>query len=137
MRPFILLAALVTAGAALVASATTPQKADLFELKLSNVMARGVGAEPTGYRTEFADDEVNAYLQLRLASRFPAGVADPSVTLGASPPGPSSTWVASARRARAGGSIPRPISGAACRSRLPARSRPPTVAASSNWRAPR
>jgi hypothetical protein len=81
MRPFILLAALVTAGAALVASATTPQKADLFELKLSNVMARGVGAEPTGYRTEFADDEVNAYLQLRLASRFPAGVTDPSVTL--------------------------------------------------------
>ena len=80
MRPFILLAALATAGAAVVA-ATTPQKADLFELKLSNVLARGVGAEPTGYRTEFAGDEVNAYLQLRLASRFPTGVADPSVTL--------------------------------------------------------
>lgn len=81
MRPFILLAALVTAGAALVASATTPQKADLFELKLSTVLARGVRAEATGHRTEFADDEVNAYLRLRLASRFPAGVADPSVTL--------------------------------------------------------
>ncbi|MGE0461942.1 MAG: hypothetical protein AB7Q16_11285 [Vicinamibacterales bacterium] len=81
MRPFILLAALTASGAAALAVAPSPQKADLFELKLSNVMARGVAAEPTGYRTEFADDEVNAYLQLRLAQRFPAGVADPSVTL--------------------------------------------------------
>jgi len=81
MRPFILLAALATSGAVAIAAAPSPQKADLFELKLSNVMARGVGAEPTGYRTEFAADEVNAYLQLRLAQRLPAGVAEPSVTL--------------------------------------------------------
>jgi hypothetical protein len=81
MRPLILLAALASTGAAIIAAAPTPQKADLFELKMSNVMARGVAAEPTGYKTEFADDEVNAYLQLRLASKFPTGVADPSVTL--------------------------------------------------------
>ena len=36
---------------------------------------------PTGYRTEFTGDEVNAYLQLRLTSKFPAGVTDPSVSL--------------------------------------------------------
>ncbi len=81
MRPFLLLAAFTATGAVTIAGAPSPQKADLFELKLSNVMARGVAAEPTGYRTEFPDDEVNAYLQLRLAQRFPAGVADPSVTL--------------------------------------------------------
>lgn len=81
MRPFILLAALAAMDGGAIAGAPSPQKADLFELKLSNVLARGAAAESTGHRTEFADDEVNAYLQLRLALRFPTGVADPSVTL--------------------------------------------------------
>jgi hypothetical protein len=45
------------------------------------VLSRGQ-APTAGHRTEFTDEELNAYLQLRLAPRyFPAGVADPAVTL--------------------------------------------------------
>ena len=80
MRPAIIIAASLAASAALGAAAPTPQKADAFERKLTSVLARGE-ADPSGYRTDFADDEVNAYLQIRLASKFPTGVAEPSVAL--------------------------------------------------------
>jgi hypothetical protein len=63
------------------AGAASPQKAAAFEQKFEAVQARGERAAPSGHRTEFAGDEVNAYLQLRLAPSFPTGVADPSVTL--------------------------------------------------------
>jgi len=80
MRPIVIFAASMVATAALGAAAPTPQKADAFERKLTSVLARGE-ADPSGYRTDFADDEVNAYLQIRLASKFPTGVAEPSVAL--------------------------------------------------------
>lgn len=71
------LALTVTTGAV---ATYTPQKADDFERKMNGVLARGE-VSPSGHRTEFAGDEVNAYLQLRLAPGFPAGVTEPSVTL--------------------------------------------------------
>lgn len=58
----------------------TPEKADAFAVKLSAVLARGE-TPPSGHRTEFHNDEVNAYLQLRLAPTFPNGVTEPSVAL--------------------------------------------------------
>jgi hypothetical protein len=60
--------------------APTSQQAAAFEAKMNAIIARGE-SQPAGYRTEFAEDEVNAYLQFRLASRLPTGVADPGVTL--------------------------------------------------------
>lgn len=81
MRLIAILAASFAAAAALMAaSVPTPQQADAFDRKLNAVIDRGL-TEPSGHRTEFEDDELNAYLQLRLASRFPAGVTEPSVTL--------------------------------------------------------
>jgi hypothetical protein len=80
MRLPTLLAASLVATVALGAAALNPQKADAFEQKLNAVMARGE-TPPSGQRTDFAGDELNAYLQLRMAPKFPAGVADPSVTL--------------------------------------------------------
>jgi hypothetical protein len=81
MRLIAILAASFTTTAVLVAaSVPTSQQADAFDRKLNAVIERGL-AEPSGHRTEFEGDELNAYLQLRMASRFPAGVAEPSVTL--------------------------------------------------------
>ena len=77
--PFIV-AASALATVALGAAALNPQKADAFEQKWTAVMAREE-MPPSGQRTDFADDEVNSYLQLRVAPKFPTGVADPSVTL--------------------------------------------------------
>ena len=81
MRLTLFSAACLALAAPLGAALTmTPQKADAFALKLSAVLARGE-APPSGHRTEFHNDEVNAYLQLRLAPTFPNGVAEPSVAL--------------------------------------------------------
>jgi hypothetical protein len=81
MRLIAILAASFAVPAVLAAALVpTPRQADEFDRKLNAVIERGQ-VEPSGHRTEFADDELNAYLQLRLASRFPAGVAEPSVTL--------------------------------------------------------
>jgi hypothetical protein len=80
MRPLIAFAASFAATVALGAAALNPQKADAFEQKWTAVVARGE-TPPSGQRTDFADDELNAYLQLRMAPKFPTGVADPSVTL--------------------------------------------------------
>jgi len=80
MRPIALIAAIAAGSAFLVAAPPTSQHAAAFEAKMNAVIARGE-ASPTGYRTEFAGDELNAYLQLRLASKLPTGVADPAVTL--------------------------------------------------------
>jgi hypothetical protein len=81
MRTAALVAALAVASAALVASGASPQKADAFQRKFEAVQARGEAFAPSGHRTEFTGDEVNAYVQLRLAPAFPTGVADPAVTL--------------------------------------------------------
>ncbi len=70
----------LAAAAGMAGRAMTPQQADAFDRKLDAVIERGELA-PSGHRTEFAGDELNAYLQLRLTSQFPTGVADPSVTL--------------------------------------------------------
>ena len=80
MRPIALIAAIATCSTLLAAGAPSSQHAAAFEAKMNAVIARG-GTSPTGYRTEFAGDELNAYLQLRLASKLPTGVADPAVTL--------------------------------------------------------
>jgi hypothetical protein len=80
MRPIVIFAASMVATAALGAAALNPQKADAFEQKWTAVMARG-DTPPSGQRTDFGDDELNSYLQLRLAPKFPTGVAEPSVTL--------------------------------------------------------
>ena len=81
MRPVATFAASLAVSAALGAHGVpTPQQADAFDRKLTSVIERGQ-VEPSGHRTEFAGDELNAYLQLRLADRFPTGVAEPSVTL--------------------------------------------------------
>lgn len=81
MRLIAILAASFAVPAVLAAAMVpTPQHADAFDRKLNAVIERGQ-VEPSGHLTEFADDELNAYLQLRLASRFPTGVAEPSVTL--------------------------------------------------------
>jgi hypothetical protein len=80
MRPIVIFAASMVATAALGAAALNPQKAAAFEQKWTAVMARG-DTPPSGQRTDFGDDELNSYLQLRLAPKFPTGVADPSVTL--------------------------------------------------------
>ena len=76
----VLLGSVLVATVALSAAALNPQKADAFEQKWTTVVARGE-RPPSGQRTEFANDELNAYLQLRMAPKFPTGVADPSVTL--------------------------------------------------------
>lgn len=76
----ILAASLAVTAVVAAAYVPTPRQADEFDRKLNGVIERGQ-IEPSGHRTEFADDELNAYLQFRMASRFPAGVADPSVTL--------------------------------------------------------
>lgn len=80
MRPFSTLAAVLVAIAVAEAGAPTPQQAAAFEAKMNAVIARGE-ANPTGHRTDFAGDELNAYLQLRLASKLPTGVAEPAVML--------------------------------------------------------
>jgi hypothetical protein len=80
MRPLVTFAASMAATVALSAVALNPQKADAFEQKWTAVVARGE-TPPSGQRTDFADDELNSYLQLRMAPKFPTGVADPSVTL--------------------------------------------------------
>jgi hypothetical protein len=80
MRPLTLLAALGASSTLVLAGAPTTQQAAAFEAKMNAVIARGE-ARPTGYRTEFVGDEVNAYLQFRLISKFPTGVTEPSVSL--------------------------------------------------------
>jgi hypothetical protein len=70
---------LLTSALAL-AAAPTSQQAAAFEAKMNAIIARGE-SRPTGYQTEFSGDEVNAYLQFRLAPKFPTGVTDPAVTL--------------------------------------------------------
>jgi hypothetical protein len=72
--------ALTFVPAALAARAATPAQADAFERKMSLVLQRSADV-PSGARTEFEGDEVNAYLQLRLISRFPTGVTEPAVSL--------------------------------------------------------
>jgi hypothetical protein len=79
MRLQTLLAAM--ASALVVTAPPTSQQAAAFEAKMNAVIARGTEARPSSYRTEFGGDEVNAYLQLRLISKFPTGVAEPSVEL--------------------------------------------------------
>lgn len=80
MRLLAILAASVAATAVHAAFVPTPQHADAFDRKMNAVIERGQ-VMPSGHETEFAADELNAYLQLRMADRFPNGVADPSVTL--------------------------------------------------------
>jgi hypothetical protein len=80
MRPLTLLAAFLASSTLALAGAPTSQQAAAFEAKINAVIARG-DSRPTGYRTDFAGDEVNAYLQLRMAPKLPTGVADPAVTL--------------------------------------------------------
>ena len=80
MRIVTVLAAVFTSSGLALAGAPTTQQAAAFEAKMNAVIARGE-AKPTGYRTEFAGDEVNAYLQLRLIEKFPIGVTEPSVGL--------------------------------------------------------
>jgi hypothetical protein len=79
MRLPTLLAALLST--LVLAAPPTSQQAAAFEAKMNAVISRGSEARPSGHRTEFAGDEVNAYLQLRLISKFPTGVADPAVEL--------------------------------------------------------
>ncbi|MDH4066383.1 MAG: hypothetical protein OEW19_18430 [Acidobacteriota bacterium] len=62
------------------AEVRTPQQADAFAQKLAAILSRSQ-TPPSGQRTEFDNDEINAYLQLRLAPAFPTGVAEPEVTL--------------------------------------------------------
>ena len=80
MRLSTILAALLTSTTIALAGAPSSQQAAAFEAKMNAIIARGE-SRPTGYRTEIAGDEVNAYLQFRLASKLPTGVADPGVTL--------------------------------------------------------
>jgi hypothetical protein len=80
MRLFMMLAVVAMSSSLPSAVAPTSQQAAAFEAKMNAIIARGE-SQPAGYRTEFAEDEVNAYLQFRLASRLPTGVADPGVTL--------------------------------------------------------
>jgi len=80
MRLSTILAALLTSSTIALAGAPNSQHAAAFEAKMNAIIARGE-SRPTGYRTEFAGDEVNSYLQLRLAAKLPTGVADPAVTL--------------------------------------------------------
>jgi hypothetical protein len=80
MRVLTLFAAVTLTSTLVLAGAPTTQQAAAFEAKMNAIIARGE-ARPTGYRTEFAGDEVNAYLQFRLSSQLPTGVADPSVGL--------------------------------------------------------
>ncbi len=80
MRWTVFLAALATTSTLALTGAPTTQQAAAFEAKMNAIIARGE-AKPTGYRTEFAGDEVNAYLQLRLIEKFPTGVTNPGVTL--------------------------------------------------------
>jgi hypothetical protein len=80
MSRLTLLTAFVSTSTLVLAGAPTSQQAAAFEAKMNAVLARGE-ARPTGYQTEFAGDEVNAYLQLRLTAKFPTGVTEPSVSL--------------------------------------------------------
>jgi hypothetical protein len=80
MRWTVFLAALATTSTLALTGAPTTQQAAAFEAKMNAIIARGE-AKPTGFRTEFAGDEVNAYLQLRLIEKFPTGVTDPGVAL--------------------------------------------------------
>jgi hypothetical protein len=80
MRLSTILAALLTSSTIALAGAPNSQQAAAFEAKMNAIIARGE-SRPTGYRTEFVGDEVNSYLQLRLAAKLPTGVADPAVTL--------------------------------------------------------
>jgi len=80
MRLSTILAALLTSSTIALAGAPNSQQAAAFEAKMNAIITRGE-SRPTGYRTEFVGDEVNSYLQLRLAAKLPSGVADPAVTL--------------------------------------------------------
>ena len=80
MRSLVIVSASLAATVALGAFAPNPQKADAFEQKWAAVMARAE-TPPSGQRTDFDEDELNSYLQLRMAPKFPTGVADPTVTL--------------------------------------------------------
>jgi hypothetical protein len=80
MRLSTILAALLTSSTIALAGAPNSQQAAAFEAKMNAIITRGE-SRPTGYRTEFVGDEVNSYLQLRLAAKLPTGVADPAVTL--------------------------------------------------------
>lgn len=80
MRHRLLIAGIVGCAAAVGAGFTlTPQKADSFAQKLSAVLARS-DTPASEHVTEFSNDELNAYLQLRMAPTFPPGVTEPVVT---------------------------------------------------------
>jgi hypothetical protein len=80
MRLSTILAALLASSTLALAGAPSSQHAAAFEAKMNAIIARGE-SRPTGHQTEFVADEVNSYLQLRLAAKLPTGVADPAVTL--------------------------------------------------------
>jgi len=80
MRVVLTFVAALALAAAVIASTATPQQAESFARKLSTVLMHG-DQPPSGRRTEFHNDELNAYLQLRMAPLFPDGVSDPGVTL--------------------------------------------------------
>jgi hypothetical protein len=75
-----MLALFVSVTGAVTTGAPSTQQAAAFEAKMNAIIARG-DEKPTGYKTEFSGDEVNSYLQLRLTSKFPSGVSQPTVAL--------------------------------------------------------
>lgn len=83
MRLLLFLAAGVAFTAAILAAAgpVTPAQAEQFQKKVVEIIAHGETPNAGRRRTEFSNDELNAYLQITLKPQFPAGVTEPSVTM--------------------------------------------------------
>jgi hypothetical protein len=83
MRLLLLHAAGASLLAGVVLGATGPvtaEQAERFQKKVNDIVNHGETANAGRRRTEFSNDELNAYLQITLKPEFPAGVAEPSVT---------------------------------------------------------
>lgn len=80
---------LLSAAGALVLTAViggaggpvTPVQAERFQKKIQDIVHHSETPKAGRKRTEFSGDELNAYLQITAKPLFPAGVAEPEVTL--------------------------------------------------------
>lgn len=63
------------------AGPVTPEQAQRFQQKVNEIVVHADAPGAGRRRTEFSNDELNAYLQITARPLFPAGVTEPVVTL--------------------------------------------------------
>jgi hypothetical protein len=85
-HPRIVLAFLVTVGVVAAAAANVPRTradADQMVRKITVITANGMSARPAARRTTVTERELNSFLTFHARDEIPAGVLEPTVTIGA------------------------------------------------------